>query len=85
MIVTQIVDIPANRRLTIEVPTEVPTGSVVITFTPEEALQKKTRMFCCAKGHFWMADDFDAPIEDFLKYNVIRALFNTGRSEESNE
>jgi len=68
MIVTQTVDIPANRRLTIDVPTEVPTGPVVITFTPKEALQKKTRMFGCAKDQFWMADDFDAPIEDFKDY-----------------
>jgi len=58
MIVTQNVDIPANRRLTIDVPTDVPTEPVVITFTPKETLQKKTRMFGCAKGHFWMADDF---------------------------
>ena len=32
MTITQTVDIPANRRIT--VPAEVPTGPVVLTFTP---------------------------------------------------
>jgi len=34
---TQTVEIPANRRLVIDVPREVPTGSVILTFTPREA------------------------------------------------
>ena len=34
MTITQTVEIPANRRLIIDVPLEVPTGSVIITFTP---------------------------------------------------
>ena len=34
MSITQTVEIPANRRLTIDVPSEVPTGPVVLTFTP---------------------------------------------------
>ena len=34
MTITQTVDIPADRRLTIEVPREVPTGPTVIAFTP---------------------------------------------------
>ena len=34
MAITQTVDIPANRRLTIEVPREVPSGRVILTFTP---------------------------------------------------
>ena len=34
MSVTQTVDIPASRRLTIDVPLEVPTGPTVLTFTP---------------------------------------------------
>ena len=37
---TQTVDIPENRRLTIEVPREVPTGRVILTFTP--ACEKHT-------------------------------------------
>ena len=34
MSVTQTVDIPANHRLTIDVPREVPAGRTVLTFTP---------------------------------------------------
>ena len=41
MTITQTVDIPENRRLTIDVPREVPTGPVVLTFTPKEVLQEK--------------------------------------------
>jgi len=35
MSITQTVDIPDTRRITIDVPNEVPTGRVVLTFTPE--------------------------------------------------
>ena len=34
MSVTQTIEIPASHRLTIDVPHEVPTGPVVLTFTP---------------------------------------------------
>ena len=34
MTITQTVDIPANHRLTIDVPSEVPAGPAVLTFTP---------------------------------------------------
>ncbi|MDR2484229.1 MAG: hypothetical protein LBD55_02405 [Treponema sp.] len=34
MAITQTVEIPPNRRLTIEVPWEVPAGMVMLTFTP---------------------------------------------------
>ena len=37
MPITQTVDIPDNRRLTIEVPKEVPAGRAVLTFTPVTA------------------------------------------------
>ena len=68
MIVTQTVEIPANHRLIIDVPYEVPTGRAILTFTPELTEQKKTPVFGCAKGQFRMADDFDAPLEDFKDY-----------------
>ena len=28
----------------------------------------KHPVFGCAKGQFWMSDDFDAPLEDFAEY-----------------
>ena len=68
MTITQTVEIPADRHLTIEVPREVPTGPVILTFTPAEVKPIKERAFGCAKGQFKMADDFDAPLEDFKDY-----------------
>jgi hypothetical protein len=37
MAVTQTVDIPADRRITLEVPREVPPGRTILTFTPAPA------------------------------------------------
>jgi hypothetical protein len=37
MTIQQTVDIPAGHRLTIDVPREIPTGPVVLTFTPKAA------------------------------------------------
>ena len=34
MTMTQTVEVPASHRLTIDVPREVPTGQVILTFTP---------------------------------------------------
>ena len=68
MTVTQTVDIPASHRLTIDVPSEVPVGRAIITFTLAEEGRKKERVFGCAKGQFHMAEDFDAPLEDFKDY-----------------
>jgi len=70
MSITQTVEIPDSHRLTIDVPREVPAGPVILTFTPKQTMQerKKEREFGCAKGQFWMADDFDEPLEDFKDY-----------------
>jgi len=72
MSITQTVEIPANRRLTIDVPREVPTGSVILTFTPREVPAKEQpqerKGYGCLKGQIWMADDFDAPLDDFKDY-----------------
>ena len=35
MTITQTVEVPFNRRITIEVPREIPTGRVILSFTPE--------------------------------------------------
>ena len=70
MSITQTVEIPVNHRLIIDVPPEVPAGSVILTFTPKASVteRKKEREFGCAKGQFRMADDFDAPLDDFKDY-----------------
>ena len=36
MTVTQTVDIPASHKLTIDVPSEVPEGKTIVTFSPAE-------------------------------------------------
>jgi len=36
--------------------------------TPTEEKPKGRRGFGCAKGQIWMADDFDAPLDDFKDY-----------------
>jgi hypothetical protein len=66
--VQQTIEIPANHRLTIDVPREVPAGLAVLTFASAEPKQKKERRFGCAKGQFRMAEDFDAPLDDFKEY-----------------
>jgi len=68
MSVTQTVEIPPSRWLNIQVPHEVPTGPVVLTYTPAKTEPKKEREFGCLKGQIWMADDYDAPLEDFRDY-----------------
>ena len=68
MSITQTVEIPDNHKLTIDVPREVPAGSVILTFTPAKPEPQKVPVFGCAKGKIWMADDFDAPLEDFKDY-----------------
>jgi len=45
MSVTQTVEIPANRRLTIDVPYEVPVGKVILTFTPDSAQKSKEQRY----------------------------------------
>ncbi|MDR1174158.1 MAG: hypothetical protein LBK83_01640 [Treponema sp.] len=40
MIIEQIVEIPADHRLTIEVPPEIPVGRAILAFTPAETGEK---------------------------------------------
>jgi len=68
MSVTQTVEVPVNHRLVIDVPREIPAGPVVLTFATVETEQKKVPVFGCAKGKYRMAEDFDAPLEDFKDY-----------------
>ncbi|GHU52442.1 hypothetical protein FACS189496_2600 [Bacilli bacterium] len=78
MSVTQTVEIPANHRLTIDVPREVPAGPVVLTFTPA-AVREKTAVPLEARGQSnsndfrhalrraygaWVANPWENCIED---------------------
>jgi len=40
MTITQTIDIPADRRITLEVPREVPAGRTIIAFTPASAMKQ---------------------------------------------
>ena len=68
MSITQTVEVPVDHRLMINVPREVPAGQVILTFTPAKTESQKVPVFGCAKGKYHMADDFDAPLEDFKDY-----------------
>ena len=68
MTITQTVEIPADRRITLEVPREVPAGPVILTFTPTRVNPIKEREFGCLKGQIWMAEDFNEPLDDFKDY-----------------
>jgi len=41
MTITQTVEIPADRRLIIEVPREIPVGKTILSFTPASAVKEK--------------------------------------------
>ncbi len=68
--------ISTTRKLTLafELPPDSPTGDVVVTLTVKAkntAQKPKNRMAELEgkyQGQIWMADDFDAPLEDFAEY-----------------
>jgi hypothetical protein len=70
MTITQTVDIPANRRITLEVPREVPTGPVILSFTPASVIEKRMseaeEMELINKN----ADRLNAEALDVLSYQV---------------
>jgi len=76
MTITQTVEIPAGRRrITLDVPPQLPAGKTIITFAPAGSAKKpakeapkKVPVFGSAKGKYRMAEDFDAPLEDFKDY-----------------
>jgi len=71
MSITQTVEIPANRRLTIDVPREVPTGSVILSFTPPQSVKKASMTdeeeIALINRH---ADELNREALDVLSYQV---------------
>jgi hypothetical protein len=64
--------IPDSEQITFPIPKKyVGTELEIIIFplkdTSIDNLQK-TPVFGCARGQFRMADDFDAPLDDFMEY-----------------
>ncbi|MHC6203018.1 hypothetical protein ACYULU_07475 [Breznakiellaceae bacterium SP9] len=80
MTIEQTVEIPASRRLTIDVPPGVPAGRVVLTFTPEgeartggsrdtpEYLRRKAMEKQSIEFINRHAEELNREAEDVLKY-----------------
>jgi len=70
MSVAQTVEIPANRRLTIDVPPEVPTGQAVIRFFPVSTSNERMleeREMELFRLH---ADELNREAMDVLSYQI---------------
>jgi methyl coenzyme M reductase gamma subunit len=90
MFIEQTVEIPADHRLTIEVPPEVPAGKVIITFTPDvtelprHRLTERQRVAIekcrgIAKGILSSDESLEMRREDFeLEEAKYRRLFPLG-------
>ena len=75
MTITQTIKIPADRRLTIDIPREIPTESVVLTFTPSlssVSSVKKPRMTEAEEKELFRlhADELNREALDVLSYQV---------------
>lgn len=74
--ITKVVYIPNDHKLNLEVelPPDSPTGEAVVTliFETTNVGQKRPNRMAELEGKYkgmiWMADDFDAPLEDFAEY-----------------
>ena len=66
MVIEQTVEIPANHRLVIDVPREVPAGRAVITFTPaiDQASDLKGECPICAAKNYMPNAETIAAIEE---------------------
>jgi len=71
MTITQTIEIPADRRITLEVPREIPTGPVILTFTVPQA-DKKRKMTEAEEIEYINrnADRLNAEALDVLSYQA---------------
>lgn len=75
-IIKKDVVIPDNGHLNIEVdvPAGLPSGNATMTVMLEPKSEKQIQPNLAAemcgkgKGRVWIADDFDAPLDDFAEY-----------------
>ncbi|MCL2070183.1 MAG: hypothetical protein FWH19_04275 [Treponema sp.] len=66
MTITQTVDIPADRKLSITVPPEVPTGKTILSFTPALSIKRKVteaEEIECINRH---SEELNREMEDVL-------------------
>jgi len=79
MAITQTVEIPADRRITLEVPHEVPTGPVVLTFSQTKG-EKKPRM-TEAEEKEWINDNIEWLNEEAM-VNLSFQSWNPAEDED---
>ena len=72
MTITQTVKIPINRRLILDVPREIPTESVIITFTPVSAKMPEKSEARDIELFKQYADELNAEAEDVLLYQDLK-------------
>jgi len=70
MTITQTINIPPDRRITLEVPREVPTGATIIAFTPAKSSAKSPEEIAARDRELFekYADELNAEAEDVLSY-----------------
>jgi hypothetical protein len=64
---------PDSEQITLPIPEKYIGTELEITIFPLKDISpvvgaQKIPVFGCAKGKFKMADDFDAPLDDFMEY-----------------
>jgi len=79
MAITQTVEVPADRRITLEVPREVPTGQVVLTFSQTKG-DKKPRM-TEAEEKEWINDNIEWLNEEAM-VNLSFQSWNPAEDED---
>jgi hypothetical protein len=58
------VNIPASRKLEIDLPTTLPFGLAEVTITPHQVPAEHNRASGMDAGRVWIAEDFDDPLPD---------------------
>jgi len=69
MTITQTVEVPSNRRITLEVPREIPAGPVILSFTPAKTAESITEKL---NSYY---ENHDSSLADDIKaanYNLLR-------------
>jgi len=69
MTITQTIEIPSDRRITLEVPHEIPTGTVILSFSPAKTTEPITEKL----NKYY--EDHDSGLDDDIKtvnYNLLR-------------
>ena len=61
-----VVNIPASRRIEIDLPRTLPEGPAEVVIVPQQRTAQFSRGAGMDAGHVWISEDFDAPLPDEL-------------------